>query len=169
MNTAFTDTMNEADLLDAVLEYAELRGWLTYHARPARTRDGWRTPAQGNGARGFPDLIMCRRDRLVIAELKSARGRLTDSQRDWLDALAAVPDIETYTWRPDEWHDGTIDEGYWRETHPDAVVTPRRSADPMPNTGQSFRGHSRRETAQSPRLYTTTPPGSGCVAMLRRV
>jgi hypothetical protein len=45
---------------------------------------------------------MCRRGRLVFAELKSAGRYPTPDQRDWLAALESVERIETYLWRPDD-------------------------------------------------------------------
>lgn len=106
--TTLTDSMSEAQLLDATLELAALTGWRTFHARPARTLHGWRTPVQGDGA-GFPDLVAVRHDRLVVAELKSARGRLTPGQSQWLEAFRQIPAAEVHIWRPEHWHDGTIE------------------------------------------------------------
>jgi hypothetical protein len=92
----------EASFLSAVLDLAALRGWLCVHFRPLRTRrGGWRTAVQGDGA-GFPDVVAVRGSRLVVVELKSARGRLTAAQRQWLAALRLTP-AEVYLWRPDQW------------------------------------------------------------------
>ena len=92
---------SEVDFQRAVLDAARLFGWRVAHFRPARTAHGWRTPVQADGA-GFPDLILCRGDRLIAAELKRERGRLRAEQEAWLDALA-VAGAETYTWRPSDW------------------------------------------------------------------
>lgn len=88
----------ENQFLAAVLEYAALQGWRCFHARPARTEKGWRTAGQGNGAKGFPDLVMARNGAVIFAELKSARGHLSASQRRWMVELPQV-----YIWRPQDW------------------------------------------------------------------
>lgn len=67
------------------------------HFRPARTAAGWRTPLSGD--RGVPDLLLARRGRLILAELKSERGRLGSGQREWLDALGEHGRL----WRPADW------------------------------------------------------------------
>jgi len=62
------------------------------------TRRGrWLTAMSGDV--GFPDLVMVRQDRLIMAELKSARGKTTLEQDLWLQA-AKRANIEVYVWRP---------------------------------------------------------------------
>jgi len=108
--TARPGVVSEAAFQRTVLEYARLKGWRVAHFRAAR-RDsgGWSTPVQGDGA-GFPDLVLVRAGVAVFAELKSARGRLTDTQQVWLDALrivAACSDsaVHVHVWRPADWPD----------------------------------------------------------------
>jgi len=84
--------MTERDWMAKVIETAQWYHWRLYH-----THDSRRSEA------GFPDLVLVR-DRIVFAELKSERGRLTFDQRKWLDALAAAG-AETYVWRPTDWDD----------------------------------------------------------------
>lgn len=74
-----------------VLELARLTGWRCYH-----TWASLRSPA------GFPDLVMVRGERLVFAELKSARGKLSEAQSGWLEALRSTG-AEVYLWRPEDW------------------------------------------------------------------
>ncbi len=100
--------MSEAELLAAVLEAAAILGWRCFHARPARTAHGWRTAGQGNGAAGFPDLILVRRGRVLAVELKAAKGRLSDAQELWLAAFEQAG-VETRVWRPDDWLAGVVD------------------------------------------------------------
>jgi len=95
-------TVTEAQLQAAVIELAQLCGWLVAHFRPARTQHGWRTPVSADGA-GFPDLVMVRGDRLVVAELKAKRGRVSPDQQAWLAAFSQVPGIEVHLWRPSDW------------------------------------------------------------------
>jgi hypothetical protein len=99
-------TMTEAELLSVVLETAALFGWRTAHFRPAVTSHGWRTAVSGDG-KGFPDLVLIR-ERLIAAELKSAAGRLSVDQSEWLLALEKAG-VEVHVWRPEAWTDGTIE------------------------------------------------------------
>jgi hypothetical protein len=41
--------------------------------------------------------------RLVFAELKSDKGKLTAAQAAWLEVLGQVPHVEAYCWRPCDW------------------------------------------------------------------
>lgn len=105
--------MTETALQDAILETAALLGWRCFHPRPARTKDGWRTAAQGNGAAGFPDLTMVRNGWLIFAELKAAKGVVRPQQREWLDDLLAVSvgvnRVQIYVWKPEHWLSGDIE------------------------------------------------------------
>lgn len=63
---------------------------------------GWRRPMHIYDARrsepGWPDLALIR-DRLVLLELKTETGRVSDPQRSWLTALTRA-DVEAYVARP---------------------------------------------------------------------
>lgn len=96
-----TPAIPEAEFTRQVIQYARLHGWRCAHFRPGRTKDGWRTPVQGDG-KGFPDLFLVRNGRAVAAELKAGRGKLTVEQTQWLAALEASP-VETFVWRPEVW------------------------------------------------------------------
>ena len=59
-----------------------------------------------------PDLCLVRGRRLIFAELKTEKGRLTPAQEAWLEAFKALRStapIEVYVWRPADWFGGTID------------------------------------------------------------
>ncbi|MCR4340682.1 MAG: VRR-NUC domain-containing protein [Gemmatimonadaceae bacterium] len=103
--------ITEDALLTAVLELAARLGWLCYHARPAETGKGWRTAAQGNGAKGFPDCVLAhpKQRRLLFVELKAKGGRLSPAQVDWLDTLTDTACCEPYCWNVDDWTDGTVE------------------------------------------------------------
>jgi hypothetical protein len=65
------------------------------------TKNGtWVTAVQGDGE-GFPDLIMLRHNRRIMAELKAAKGKVTPKQEAWLES-AKQADIEVYVWRPSD-------------------------------------------------------------------
>lgn len=90
------ESMTEADFLSAVIRAARDRGWMVYHPRPAQTSKGWRTAGQGDAA-GFPDLVLARDGRVIVAELKTETGRLTPAQESWLRASGGE------LWRPSSW------------------------------------------------------------------
>jgi hypothetical protein len=55
--------------------------------------------------RGWPDLALCRPPRLILAELKSDKGKLTAAQALWLELLNDCPAVEVYVWRPADFPD----------------------------------------------------------------
>lgn len=75
----------------AVRDYAHLRGWHCYCVWNSR-----------HSPKGWPDLVLLRPPRMVVAELKSARGRLTKEQRETVHMLRACG-VEAYAWWPDSW------------------------------------------------------------------
>jgi hypothetical protein len=93
--------MSEAELQSAVIEMAQLFGWLCHHGRASQSKSGrWSTAVQGDV--GFPDLVLARAGEVLFIELKSANNRLTQPQECWQAALGAL------VWRPEQLRDGTI-------------------------------------------------------------
>jgi hypothetical protein len=92
--------LTEADFTAQVLAFARLHGWLTAHFRPARTKTGWRTAVSGQG-KGFPDVILAR-ERIVVAELKIGRNKVTPEQQQWLSAFRAAG-VEAFVWTEQSW------------------------------------------------------------------
>ena len=93
------DQISEATFTSQVIRMAQVFKWRVAHFRPAMTKRGrWVTAVQGDGA-GFPDLIMLRHNRRIMAELKSDKGKATVAQQAWL-AAAMDADFEAYIWRP---------------------------------------------------------------------
>ena len=86
----------EAAFQRSVIELAEACGWQVF-APPADMR-------RCHGA-GYPDLTLLRGDRLVFAELKAPKGRVSDAQRGWHAGLRRVPGIECRVWRPGDLDD----------------------------------------------------------------
>jgi hypothetical protein len=90
--------VSEREFLQRVRQVARLFHWVTYH-----------THRSDHSEKGFPDLCMVRESqgdrpaRIAFAELKSARGRLTLEQTEWLRVLGQVPGIEVYCWKPTDW------------------------------------------------------------------
>jgi hypothetical protein len=95
--------LSETDFQRQIIDLAHLRGWLTHHGRTALNRRGqWSSPMQGDT--GFPDLVLARRWRLVIAEIKSDKGETSLEQREWLWELgSALGPGHAFLWIPREW------------------------------------------------------------------
>lgn len=92
----------EATFTRAVIQMARLFGWRVAHFRPARTKDGgWVTPVQGDG-KGFPDLVLLKQLRMVVAELKVRGNTVTPEQRSWIAAFMHA-NVSTFVWTPDDW------------------------------------------------------------------
>jgi len=100
--------MTEQQFTNELLKWAKAYKWRTFHVR----NSGYAGNTYVQGDRGFPDLVLLRPPRLVVAELKvgkagTLKGEPTSDQAVWLDALAEVGvtefPIETYVWRPDMW------------------------------------------------------------------
>jgi len=84
----------------SVAQLARMRRWETYHTYDSRRSNP-----------GFPDLVLVRAPRIIFAELKTLKGKLTASQERWIAALSACPEaVEVYVWRPNDWSDGTIEQ-----------------------------------------------------------
>jgi Holliday junction resolvase len=92
--------MLEREFATQVEHLLELFGWLWKHDEPAVRQSGkWATSFRG--ARGFPDYVATRDGRLVFAEIKNEKGRLTTEQVQWLTRLGNTT-AEVYTWRPND-------------------------------------------------------------------
>lgn len=93
-NRAILDALvTEADHQAVIVRMAELYGWRWFHdTDPRRDRAG------------FPDLVLVRPGRLVLAELKTETGQPTTEQRQWLADLATVegPHVAARLWRPSD-------------------------------------------------------------------
>lgn len=74
--------------MQLVLDVASLYRWRAMHIFDSR-----------RSAPGWPDLTLVRVPEFLVAELKTDTGRLSVSQREWLDLLAGCG-IETHVWRP---------------------------------------------------------------------
>ena len=99
-------SMREAEFQAQVIEYARSRGWRVAHFRKVRVqrKDGttyWETPVAAGGV-GFPDLLMVRGDRLLVAELKVPPNTTTPEQRAWIAAFL-LANVEARVWTPANW------------------------------------------------------------------
>lgn len=89
---SLSSLLRERDWQEVVVAYARIKGWFVYHTHDSR-----------RSAPGFPDLVMVRAGRIVMAELKTETGRIRPEQAKWIEALSAVPSVEVHLWRPSAW------------------------------------------------------------------
>lgn len=117
--------LTEAAFQRRVIGLARAYDWRIYHApdnRPAG-KSGRAQRMADRTAVGFPDLLLIRPGRLVVAELKTRTGKIGPGQREWLDAFHALavtvgtyveetdddlnmpapPSIQACLWRPADW------------------------------------------------------------------
>jgi hypothetical protein len=80
-----------------VIDMAHLFGWRVAHFRKVQTHGRWMTAVAADG-KGFPDLVLAKLGRVIFAELKTDKGRLSVEQELWLKEL---PDC--VVWRPRDW------------------------------------------------------------------
>lgn len=111
----------EADFQAQVISLAKIRGWRVFHALPVqRASDGKHMTAFAGDA-GFPDLVLARSGRIVVAELKREGEKPRDDQMAWLSELAgavwrhelhavavsldkeAKPTVYVAVWHPSDW------------------------------------------------------------------
>ena len=90
--------MTEAKLLREVQARGRKRNWLVYHGT-----------STNRGTAGYPDLTMVHpTGKLLVVELKSERGVVSNAQHAWLNALAAAG-VQVAVWTPADLESGTID------------------------------------------------------------
>ncbi len=70
--------------------------------------DGHHETESRKSKAGFPDLVLWHTgdSRLIFAELKTDKGRLTVRQKAVMKALSYISQVtgfETYIWRPKQW------------------------------------------------------------------
>jgi len=90
------DQISEKTLQGLVEGYCLQKGLLFYH-----TYDSRRSVA------GYPDLTILGAGGVMLAELKSETGKLSRSQKAWVDA-AIASHTPVRIWRPAQRRDGTI-------------------------------------------------------------
>ncbi|MCK9569908.1 VRR-NUC domain-containing protein [Candidatus Pacearchaeota archaeon] len=98
--------MKESEFQQQIIDVAHLHHWLVAHFRGVRIqrKDGsvyFATPVQADGE-GFPDLVMLKPSRMVVAEIKSDKGKLSEAQEEWLNQWE-LAGAEVYVWRPKDW------------------------------------------------------------------
>ena len=84
------NSMKERELQAMVKNIADLRGWEYYHTYDSRRSNP-----------GFPDVVMLRGERLIVAELKMQKKHPSDDQKRWLEKFK-LTGVEVYLWRPSD-------------------------------------------------------------------
>ena len=90
----FLDTLppqTEKSFQSQVVRYAELMGWRYWH-----------TLRSEGSPKGWPDLVLIRRPRILFVEIKAQRTPVTRDQQACIDALRAC-DQEAWIFRPSDW------------------------------------------------------------------
>ena len=96
----YNPKISEVEFGNALMHWAQYKGWMVHkHEVMRRTSRG---PVAQVWAKGYPDLTLLRDGKLVVAELKTDKGRPTPDQRRWLDELA-MAGVAAYLWRPSDW------------------------------------------------------------------
>jgi hypothetical protein len=83
------------------------RDFQTYLEREMRSRGWWvysirRSDLAQATLAGYPDITAWRDDRLLFAELKTDKGRISPAQLDVLESLKILKFAEVYVWRPSQ-------------------------------------------------------------------
>ena len=87
--SALDAAMTEREMQTLVEQAADLGGWLVFHDRDSR----------GNRA-GFPDLVLVRPPDALFIELKTTKGRVSASQKAWIESLGRVEYFTAAVVRP---------------------------------------------------------------------
>jgi hypothetical protein len=86
-----SEYITEKNFQQTLIEVAQAYGWVVYHTWNSR-----------HSAKGFPDLVLLRAGRQIVAELKRVNTKPTVDQLQWLEAFKEAGS-ETYVWRPSDW------------------------------------------------------------------
>lgn len=103
--------LSERQFTRDVIKLAQEYGWTAAHfgntvrvVRRSKGKAGDVAATAGafvipdKGAVGFPDLVLCR-ERVLYAELKVGKNRLTPAQKEWVERLRQAGQ-EVYEWWP---------------------------------------------------------------------
>lgn len=88
------DALGEREWQAQVVALAKTEGWAVYHTHDSRRSEP-----------GFPDLVMVRGVQLIILELKTEKGVVSDAQQEWIDKLNKAKRVAASVARPRHWDD----------------------------------------------------------------
>jgi len=98
LHPVLLNTVSEKMFQQQIIDLAKLLGWMTYHPFDSR-----------RSTSGYPDLTLLRPAlaerpaRIIFAELKKQKGKVSKAQQVWLQALMSCTAVETYLWKPGDW------------------------------------------------------------------
>jgi len=99
--------VTERALQAAIIEMAQFFSWRVAHFRTSLDAHGnYQTAVAGDGS-GFPDLVLVR-DRIIFAELKVGKNKLSFAQESWRDAILTAGG-NWVEWRESNWTSGEIE------------------------------------------------------------
>jgi hypothetical protein len=90
--TSLPPLKTEKAFQEAVKRFAFDHGWMYYHVWNSR-----------NSPSGFPDVTLIKNSQLLFCELKMPGKAPTAAQRQWLEALDRVEQVQSFVWHPDDW------------------------------------------------------------------
>jgi len=98
------DAVGEEEFTRHVKALARRAGWCGYHVRYSHAVvEGIHTQLKDghSDAHGMPDWVFAKAgEPLLLAELKSAHGRLSKDQKRWLSLLEQATGVEAPLWLP---------------------------------------------------------------------
>jgi len=94
-NETLKSLETEREFQTRVSDLARLLGWSVYSVPDSRRAT----------LSGYPDLTMWRVTdrRIIFAELKREKGRISPAQEVILGELRALGKVEVYLWKPSDW------------------------------------------------------------------
>jgi len=102
VRVAYFATESEEEFQAKIVKAAKLLGWKVHAERTSLSKSGrFLTAVQGHI--GFPDLVLARDRTLAMWELKSQKGRVRPEQREWIDVLSGISNIDVRVLRPTDW------------------------------------------------------------------
>ncbi len=109
---ALAHDMSEAQLLAHVRDAAKKLGWLMAHFNDSRREVKPGVHVGDTDATGFPDCVLVRGNRIIFAELKTEKGKVSGEQMQWLSNLTVARGEKQLVeiWRPVDWLSGRIEK-----------------------------------------------------------
>jgi hypothetical protein len=107
--TANSVKMTEKTLTELVKKSLIRGGWMVSHFHDSRRQVKPGVFVGDKAAKGFPDIVAIKETRLLIAELKSEKGKFRDGQIEWLNSFSKVG-AEAFVWRPEHWYNSAIEK-----------------------------------------------------------
>ncbi len=89
----YSPTLNEKQFRQQIVDLLKHTGWKCYF-----------TWTSIHSTPGFPDIVAIKDGEILVIELKSAKGKLTESQKLWLEAFQLTC-ARVYEWRPSDWEE----------------------------------------------------------------